>query len=92
MPPINSSDACAVVVVAPDDGAVLVPGADATLSTVAVVAKPENSLAESARAATLGCVQVMVFPLTNAVVTCADKITVRTPVVAEPLATLLSTA
>ena len=92
MPPINSSDACAVVVVAPEDGAVLFPVADATLSTVAVDAKPENSFAESARAVTLGCVQVIVFPLTNAVTTCADKITVRTPVVPEPLATFLSTA
>ena len=91
MPPINSSDACAVVVVDPEDGAVLFPVADPTLSTAAVVAKPENSLAESARAVTLGCVHVMLFPLTNAVATCDDKITVRTPDVPEPLATFLST-
>jgi hypothetical protein len=78
--------------VEPDDGEVLLPVADVTLSTAAVLANPANSFAERALAVMLGWVQVIVLPLVKAVATCAEKITVRTPDVPEPLATSRSTA
>ena len=52
--------------------------------------RPENSLTLTAFAVALGCVTVMVLPLTSAVPTGAEKTTVRTPDVPEPIVTSAS--
>jgi len=90
--PIKSSLGWLVVAVVPDDGDVLLPVALAVLSRVPDVPRPENSSALIARAASEGCVTVMVFPLTRAAVIGAEKMTLRTPLVPDPCVTSTSFA
>lgn len=88
---MSNSSTCVVEVVDPEEGAVLLPVALLVLSRVELAARPENSAALTARAATEGWVTLMVLPAASAATLCADKITVRTPFVPLPFAISAST-
>src|SRR5882724_9445616 len=90
MAPRSSSSGCAVAAVEPEDGALLLPAAVAVWSSALAPLSPENSLALSDRALTDGWVTVMLSPATSAVVTAAEKTTVRTPEVPDPFVTSAS--
>jgi len=78
--PIRSSSANAVVVVVPELGVVLRPGAVEVLSTASLT-MPENSAALTAfEPLKLGKVTVIESPFTRAVASVAENTTVRTPV------------
>src|SRR5581483_10521108 len=79
--PIRSSDADVVVLVLPDDGAVLMPPALAVRSVPGAM-KPANSVTFTTRAVSDGCVIVILSPATSALSTRVEKTRVRTPLVA----------
>ena len=84
---MTSSSACAV---APDvvaDSEVALPVAVPDWSATGLATSPENSLALTAFAVTVGCVTVIMLPLTRAVVIVEEKTTVRTPDVPDPFVT-----
>ena len=75
---MRSSSATVVPVVNPLEGVVLVPLAVLVRSKAPVGPRPENSLALTARPATLGCVMVIVLPTERGTTLWAARITVRT--------------
>src|SRR6266404_327556 len=87
--PSSSSSGCVVTAVALVPGVVSLPVPLAVRSS-AEARSPENSLTLTAFAATRGLVTVIVSWLPRAVLTRAEKTTVRTPEVAEPLVTSAS--
>lgn len=89
--PSRSSDACVVVAVEPEDGDVLPPMADAVWSSVLDVARPENSFTLIALEDTLGWLQLIEWAFGMAITLCAERITVRTPLVPEPFVMSLFT-
>src|SRR5437870_162213 len=87
--PSSSSSGCVVTAVALVPGVVSLPVPLAVRSS-AEARSPENSLTLTAFAATRGLVTVIVSWLPRAVLTRAEKTTVRTPEVPEPLVTSAS--
>jgi hypothetical protein len=65
--PSSSSFACAVVLVEPEETAVVLPVADAVLSSAPLSARPRATITAADRAERLSWLMVMVLPLGKAV-------------------------